>query len=207
MVFLWGGGSKSKNPDEAIVPYFCNRCGNLQNFAVLEHYKYGHVYGIRIAKWNTTRWLECLECSFSYSIQDVYSFNSAKEISAKWKPILGTEPELGRIFQLCGDVAQTVLKDSETAKKFYELAGVGNVRQSQPEEVATELSEKYCENCEESRPDEDTFCSSCGNTLVFAAPVPNFEPGFSKYCEACEEPRPDEEVFCPNCGKELAELG
>jgi len=207
MVFLWGGGSKSKNPDESIVPYLCSRCSNLQNFAVLEHYKYGHVYGIRIAKWNTTRWIECLECAFSYSVQDVYSFNSAKEISAKWKPILGTEPELSHILKLCGDVAQSVLKDPESAKKFYELADVGEATQSNPQEVATELSEKFCENCQKARPEEDSFCAECGNALIYAAPVPIFEPGFSKYCEACRASRPDEEVFCPNCGEKLSQLG
>jgi len=205
MIFLWGGGRKSKNPDEAFVPYACQRCNSLQNFAVLENYRYGHLYGIRIAKWDTNRWLECLECNYSLSIPDSDGFNAAKEISNRWKPQLSGDLEMPQVFNLCGQVAQLVLKDMESAKLFYGLGGEVVVSDTKPLEIPSEPLEleKLCAKCDERRDGDGNFCAICGEELVLFAAEPYFAPGFTNYCDRCAEPRADEGSFCHECGAKL----
>lgn len=204
MVFLiWGSGSKNKNPEEAFVPYFCGRCDTFQNFAVLENYRYGHLYGVRIAKWNTTRWLQCLGCEGSIDIPDVEAFNAAKEISRSWKPLIGTEPDMSKILRVCSQVAIRVSRDVDAGKKFAELAGDMSEYQKAAEASVFELDEKFCPSCDEQRDSSENFCGECGSGLAFRAPEPQAPPGYSRWCSRCQEHRPDDAAFCVKCGFSL----
>lgn len=220
MFVLFGGGAKSKNPDGAAVPYFCESCGSLRIFGLLENYRYGHVYGIRVAKWNTQRWLECLECRASLPIPDSQAFNEAKAISLRWNQINGDSLTEGQVYFTCGQVAESVLRDSQAAVSFFDLVGDQLPPQSTPAEIV-ELpiqpgepvfqpegnpisdTDKYCPKCEMEESSVMKFCPECGTALVAIPSASLYPDDWTKYCNGCNLPRPEAMSFCPECGEPL----
>jgi hypothetical protein len=83
MAIFWGGGSKSKNYDGLWVPYFCSSCSKLSPFSVTENYKYGQVYGIRIAKFKSKYFLVCPTCDRVIVIENKEKFMSAQRIESQ----------------------------------------------------------------------------------------------------------------------------
>jgi hypothetical protein len=116
MTIIWGGGTKSKNPGDAVVPFWCSREGGIKYFAVFENYRYGHLYGIRIAKWDTRRWIECIGCEFKVPIPTKQHFLAALSISETWKVLWASNPTNVQVMELVGMVAEEVVSDHELAQ-------------------------------------------------------------------------------------------
>ena len=116
MTIIWGGGRKSKNPGDAALPFWCGREGEIKIFGVLENYRYGHLYGIRIAKWDTRRWIECVDCEFKVAIPTKQDFLAALSISETWNVLRANNPTMVQVMELVGRVAEEVMSDHELAQ-------------------------------------------------------------------------------------------
>lgn len=65
---IFGGyGKKSKTRGE--VFFLCTDCNALNTFALVENYGYGQLYGVRVAKFKTNRYLLCSHCQNGFSIE------------------------------------------------------------------------------------------------------------------------------------------
>lgn len=115
MTVIWGGGRKSKNPGSAAVPFWCGREEELRVFGIFENYRYGHIYGIRIAKWDTHRWMECGDCEYKLPIPSKEGFQAAQEISATWNVMRQNEPTMSQVWEIVAKVAQDVMAETELA--------------------------------------------------------------------------------------------
>jgi len=115
MTIIWGGGRKSKNPGEAAVPFWCGREEELRVFGVFENYRYGHLYGIRIAKWDTHRWMECGDCEFKVMIPSKEGFVAARTISETWNVLRLNNPTMPQIWEIVARVAEEVMGEHELA--------------------------------------------------------------------------------------------
>ena len=115
-MIIWGGGRKSKNPDDSAVPFWCSNESELRLFGVFENYRYGHVYGIRVAKWNVFRWLECQDCGFKVAIPNKDGFAAAVAISGTWKVLRENSPTGQQLWQLIAKVTECVLGQYELAE-------------------------------------------------------------------------------------------
>ena len=83
LAIFWGFGSKSKNPGGLWVPYYCSSCQQLSAFAVTENYKYGQVYGIRIAKYKAKYFLVCQKCDRVMVVENKERFAFAQSIGTQ----------------------------------------------------------------------------------------------------------------------------
>ena len=116
MAFIWGSGRKSKNPGGAIIPYYCANEESLRNFALFENYRYAHLYGIRIAKWNCHRWFECTDCGIRLQIDSHEAFLAAKTIAETWNVLRVNNPTVPQIWEIVAKVSEHVLKDPDGAE-------------------------------------------------------------------------------------------
>lgn len=65
---IFGGyGKKSKTRGEVFFP--CMDCNALNAFALVENYGYGQLYGVRVAKYKTNRYLLCSHCQDGYGLE------------------------------------------------------------------------------------------------------------------------------------------
>ena len=94
MAIFWGMGSKSKNYDGLWVPYHCSVCDDFSAFAVTENYKYGQVYGIRIAKYKAKHFLVCQKCDRAILLERPEQFITAQGIGRR---IATSDPSCLRI--------------------------------------------------------------------------------------------------------------
>ena len=115
MTIIFGGGSKSKNPEGLWVPYFCTGCREVQPFLVVENYKYGHVYGIRLAKFSSNYFLVCSTCQRALSVPDKEGFQFAQAVARQIKT--STDPSIP-MMRLMVDVARFAMKDQQTANSM-----------------------------------------------------------------------------------------
>lgn len=64
---IFGGyGRKAKSRGEVFFP--CTRCTALNPFGLIENYGYGQLYGMRLAKYKTDRYLVCAHCQDGYGL-------------------------------------------------------------------------------------------------------------------------------------------
>lgn len=122
MTIIWGGGRKSKNPDLSAVPFWCGREEELRVFGVFENYRYGHIYGIRIAKWDTHRWMECGDCEYKLPIPSKEGFLAAQEISKTWNVLRQNNPTMSQVWDIVAKVADEVMAESELAEAARQAA-------------------------------------------------------------------------------------
>lgn len=114
MFIFFGGGTKTKNPGGHTVPFYCSRCSQPGAFSVLENYTYGHLYGIRLAKYKAKHFLACETCDAVYPIPTVEGFRRAQQLSAQIQSTLdlGMTPDWGALLM---DVAANVLSNQQLA--------------------------------------------------------------------------------------------
>lgn len=117
MAIFWGMGSKSKNYDGLWVPYFCSICDGFSAFAVTENYRYGQVYGIRIAKYKAKHFLVCQKCDRAITLETPAQFATAQAIGRR---ITTNSPETFNAMAYVAEVARFVLHNSELADMIEE---------------------------------------------------------------------------------------
>lgn len=185
MTIIFGGGSKSKNPEGLWVPYFCTGCRELQPFLVMENYKYGHVYGIRVAKYKSNYFIVCSTCQRALSIPDKEGFQFAQAVARQIKS--SSDPDLP-LMRLMVDVARFAMKDQATAgameQSFLSAADPDPIPAAPPppaaapaapaagstspdtpwyaEHQAASAEEKVCPDCAESVKAAARKCRFCG---------------------------------------------
>ena len=184
MTIIFGGGSKSKNPEGLWVPYFCTGCREVQPFLVVENYKYGHVYGIRLAKFSSNYFLVCSTCQRALSVPDKEGFQFAQAVARQIKT--STDPNIP-MMRLMVDVARFSMKDQQTAstmeRAFLSAADPDPVPAAPPatapavsassvspssdapwyaEHQTASAEEKVCPDCAESVKAAARKCRFCG---------------------------------------------
>ena len=184
MTIIFGGGSKSKNPDGLWVPFYCTGCRGLQAFLVVENYKYGHVYGIRLAKFSSNYFLVCSTCQRALSVPDKEGFQFAQAVARQIKT--STDPELP-MMRLMVDVARFAMRDPATANAWEQAFLSANEPEPVPpapsrttpstsgpalptssevpwyaEHQTTGVEEKICPDCAESVKAAARKCRFCG---------------------------------------------
>lgn len=122
MTIILGGGRKSKNPGEASIPFWCVREEELRMFGVFENYRYGHLYGIRVAKWDSQRWIQCRDCEFKVAIPGKTHFLAALAISETWNVLRLNNPTMGQIWEIVARVSESVMGEQELAEAARKAA-------------------------------------------------------------------------------------
>jgi hypothetical protein len=86
-VIFGGHGRKVKTRGEVFFP--CTDCAALNTFALVENYGYGQLYGVRLAKFKTNRYLVCAHCRDGYGL-DKEQWDQALIIARGLKALVGT---------------------------------------------------------------------------------------------------------------------
>jgi hypothetical protein len=118
LAIFFGGGTKSKRVPNAWVPYWCTGCDQISAFELIENYKYGQVYGIRLAKFSSKFFLVCYKCTRTYQLETKEQFLTAKAIHQKMllEGLEGIDLNKWTI-----EVARWVMKNSDLAKALEKI--------------------------------------------------------------------------------------
>jgi predicted RNA-binding Zn-ribbon protein involved in translation (DUF1610 family) len=182
MAIIWGGGAKIKNSEHLWVPYLCNRCDGSRAFLVIENYKYGHVYGIRIAKYKAKYFLMCSTCELMLPILSKDKFLLAQGIARRVK----VEPaDSSRVMQQVLEVARGVLGDFDLANAIQQTLA----RDLSDEAGANSNSNSNREVTTMSR--EPAWYLSENLDVTNGAMLPEAARGDT------------EQKVCPDCGEEV----
>ena len=163
MAIFWGMGSKSKNYDGLWVPYYCSICDGFSAFAVTENYKYGQVYGIRIAKYKAKHFLVCQKCDRAILLERPEQFATAQGIGRR---IAADNPNTLNIMGYVSDVARFVFNNVELAK------AVEDAEKARANSENESLEDVFPAAIEGERPESfrDTkICPDCAETIKAAA--------------------------------------
>ena len=159
MAIFWGGGSKSKNYDSLWVPYFCSSCRKLSPFLVIENYKYGQVYGIRIAKFKSKYFLVCPTCDRVIIVENKEKFMNAQRIA---RHIKTQDLEKMDINTFVIEVAREVINNYEMAAELEKII-------KNDEKKVTKKSSKTKVIDKTKELDNVKICPDCAETIKFAA--------------------------------------
>lgn len=159
MTIIFGGGSKLKNPGGLWVPYLCRPCDGLSSFLVVENYKYGHVYGIRLAKYKAKYFLVCSRCDGAIPVESKERFQMAQAIARR----VETDPDIASsTLAVVAEVARFVLGEPDLADA---LVAADNAPAEVPPQSAAAVSaahEKVCPDCAEAVKAAARKCRFCG---------------------------------------------
>ncbi len=159
MAIFWGAGSKSKNLDNLWVPYFCSSCQKLSPFSVVENYKYGHVYGIRVAKYKAKYFLVCPTCDRVIQIASKDQFLTAQNIA---RHIKSADLEKVDINVYVIEVARWVLDNNELASELENIL--------EKDKKLTKQNKKTVAAPDKTKELDNTkVCPDCAETVKFAA--------------------------------------
>jgi len=167
MAIFWGMGSKAKNPGELSLPYWCSFCQSFSEFSVTEHYKYGQVYGIRIAKYKEKHFLVCQKCDRVVVIPTKENYLKAQEISRSIRAEIGAGNMEINYMKYIGDVARFVLDNSELADAIENGAiddGETSTKAADSKELLSE-NMKICPDCAEQVKAAAKKCRFCGSVF------------------------------------------
>lgn len=162
MAIFWGMGSKSKNYEGLWVPYYCSICDGFSSFAVTENYKYGQVYGIRIAKYKAKHFLVCQRCDRAILLETPEQFSTAQGIGRR---IASDNPATINLMSYVSDVARFVFKNIDLAKAVEDAEKART-------DFATENREDFpsaIENETKKSIESSKICPDCAETIKAAA--------------------------------------
>lgn len=168
---IFGGyGRKSKVRGEVFYP--CTRCSALNTFALLEIYGYGQLYGVRLAKYKTDRYMVCSHCKDSYPL-DKAQWEQARLVAGSLKS-RGYELSLKEMAESAVELARKVHPDiADSVRKLLweqldELPPAGDGADTEQELIAA-LAEleagdetKICPDCAEQVKEAARKCRFCG---------------------------------------------
>ena len=161
MVFFGGFGGKSKNYDGLWVPYFCSFCNKISPLGVTENYRYGQVYGIRIAKYKSKYFLVCQICERGMQIPTREAFNAAQDLARQMN--LQDETKIDYM-KYVKEVARIVFQNYELVKILEEGEN------KNPEVIDVESENKQIEK------PQTKICPDCAEEIKFAAKI-------CRYCQ------------------------
>ena len=153
MAIFWGAGSKTKNYESLWVPFFCSSCQKLSPFSVVENYKYGQVYGIRIAKFKSKYFLVCPTCDRVLVIDDKLKFQAAQKIARHIKTqdlenvdinlyVIEVAREVIINYELANDLEKILMEDKKVIKNKKEPKKIDKTKELD--------NTKVCPDCAES---------------------------------------------------------
>jgi hypothetical protein len=154
-------GSKSKNYEGLWVPYFCSICDNFSAFAVTENYKYGQVYGIRIAKYKAKHFLVCQKCDRAVFLDRPEQFVIAQGIGRR---VAAHNPDTINMMTYVSEVARLVFNNSELANAIDEME-VAKTKNDSLEDVFPPAIQAVST----SEIGETKVCPDCAETIKVAA--------------------------------------
>lgn len=163
MAIFWGMGSKSKNYDGLWVPYYCSICDGFSAFAVTENYKYGQVYGIRIAKYKAKHFLVCQKCDRAILLERPEQFATAQGIGRR---IASDNPNTINIMGYVSDVARFVFNNIELAKAVEDAE---KARADAENESLEDVFPAAIEGDASSKAEDSKICPDCAETIKAAA--------------------------------------
>lgn len=163
MAIFWGMGSKSKNYDGLWVPYYCSICDGFSAFAVTENYKYGQVYGIRIAKYKAKHFLVCQKCDRAIFLERPEQFAAAQGIGRR---IASDNPNTINVMTYVSDVARLVFNNIELAKAVEDAE---KARMNSENESLEDASPPAVEAPSDGSFEETKVCPDCAETIKAAA--------------------------------------
>ena len=163
MAIFWGMGSKSKNYDGLWVPYYCSICDSFSSFAVTENYKYGQVYGIRIAKYKAKHFLVCQKCDRAILLERPEQFATAQGIGRR---IASDNPSTLNIMAYVSDVARFVFDNIELAKAVEEAE---KARAKSENQSLEDVFPGVIEDASNGSIEDTKVCPDCAETIKAAA--------------------------------------
>jgi len=165
-VIFGGYGRKSKVRGEVFFP--CTRCSALNTFALLENYGYGQLYGVRLAKFKTDRFLVCSQCQDSYGLE-AHQWEQAMLVGAGLKS-RGYELSMKEMAESAVELARKVFPDSadDVRALLWEQLGEappldeGEAEHGWAQIEAAGEDVKVCPECAEAVKAAARKCRFCG---------------------------------------------
>jgi hypothetical protein len=173
---IFGGyGRKTKTRGEVFFP--CTRCSALNPFALVENYGYGQLYGVRLAKYNSNRYLLCAYCRDGYNL-DKAQWDQAM-IHAQGLKARGYELTMKEMAESAVELSRRVFPDltGDIRNLLWEQLG-----EQKPLEAADDsdtilvleaASEEFkvCPDCAEHVKAAARKCRYCGHEFELMAPA------------------------------------
>ena len=163
---IFGGyGRKTKVRGEVFFP--CMRCESLNAFGLVENYGYGQLYGVRLVKAGTNRYLLCSHCQDGFELEKP-QWEQAKLVASGLKS-RGYGLSLKEMAESAVELARKVFPDAADdvrgllAEQLGEAPAIESANGSRSESTAThEADVKTCPDCAESVKAAAAKCRFCG---------------------------------------------
>lgn len=158
---IFGGyGRKSKVRGEVFFP--CSRCSALNTFALLENYGYGQLYGVRLAKYKTDRFMLCSLCQDGYPL-DKQQWEQAQLVAQGLKA-RGHELPIEEMAQSAVELARKIYPDvaDSVREMLWEQLG-------EPQPVDAEADDHLTAYAELESGEDSKVCPDCAEQVKAAA--------------------------------------